>query len=138
MKLITRDTDYAIRALCFIAKSPKELITVNELAADLKIPKPFLRKILQTLNRRKVLKSYKGRAGGFILSFAPKEIFISDIIRIFQGPVKLNEHIFKKGICPHIKTCVLKKRLDAIERYVIAKLEAITVASLIRDVGKER
>ena len=132
MKLITRDTDYAIKALCYIAKQKKKVISVKELTNVLRIPGPFLRKILQRLNKGKVLKSYKGKGGGFILSRAPNRIFIIDLIRIFQGPVKLNEHIFKKGICPHIKTCILKRKLDAIEGHVIAGLKAITVASLLK------
>ncbi|MCX5702041.1 MAG: hypothetical protein NTW64_03570 [Candidatus Omnitrophica bacterium] len=44
MKLITRDTDYAIRALCYIAKNKNEIISVRELVTKLKIPRPFLRK----------------------------------------------------------------------------------------------
>ena len=133
MKLITRDTDYAIRALCYIAKKKKKIISVKELTSALKIPKPFLRKILQRLNKGKVLKSYKGKGGGFTLSRSPGKIFIIDLIRIFQGPVKLSGHIFKKGICPHIKTCILKRKLDAIEEHVIAKLKAITIASLLKE-----
>ena len=56
MKLITRDTDYAIRALCFIARFKKKIVSVSELVKVLKIPRPFLRKILQTLNKKRILK----------------------------------------------------------------------------------
>jgi len=134
MKLITRDTDYAIRALCYIAKHKKKIVSVTDLVKELKIPRPFLRKILQRLNKKKLLKSYKGTGGGFTLFGPPKNIFVTDLIKIFQGPIKLNEHIFKKRSCPHIKTCVLRKKLDRIERRVVSDLKAITVASLIRNV----
>ena len=133
MKLITRDTDYAIRALCYIAKKKKKIISVKELTTALRIPRPFLRKILQMLNNGKVLKSYKGKGGGFTLSRPPGKIFMIDLIRIFQGPVKLSEHIFKKGICPRIGTCILKKKLDVIEECVTSKLKAITIASLCKE-----
>jgi len=134
MKLITRDTDYAIRALCYIAKRKKKVVSVKELVKRLGIPRPFLRKILQRLNRKSLLKSYKGKGGGFKLSRTPGEILVIDLIRIFQGPIKLSEHIFKKSTCPHIKTCILKKKLDDIEKDVIYKLKLITIASLIRDI----
>jgi Rrf2 family protein len=134
MKLITRDTDYAIRALCYIAKHKKKIVCVTDLVKELKIPRPFLRKILQKLNKKKLLKSYKGIGGGFTLSRPPKKIFVTDLIRIFQGPVKLNEHIFKKSCCPHIKTCVLRKKLDKIETHVVSDLKSITIASLVKDV----
>ena len=115
MKLITRDTDYAIRAICFIAKRKKELISASELVRCLKIPRPFLRKILQILNKKRILKSVKGKGGGFHLLFPPNKIFLLDLIRIFQGPLKLNECIFKNNVCPNIKTCRLKKRIDNIQ-----------------------
>lgn len=131
MKLITRDTDYAIRALCYIAKQKKKIVSVKELARHLKIPHPFLRKILQRLNKKRLLKSYKGKSGGFMLLKNPQKIFMADLIRIFQGPVRLSGHVFKKSLCPHIGACILKKKLDAIEKYVISELESVTIASLI-------
>lgn len=131
MKLITRDTDYAVRALVFMAKQNKRVMSVDQLVKVLKIPRPFLRKILQTLNRKNVLHSYKGQRGGFLLAVAPTSIFLVDLIKIFQGPIKLNECIFKKRVCPNIKTCKLKKRIDNIQDYVILKLKDITLACLI-------
>ena len=131
MKLITRDTDYAVRALAFIAKQKQEIIPVSQLVKCLKIPRPFLRKILQMLNKKGLLASYKGQGGGFKLAVAPKRIFLLDLIETFQGPVKLNECIFKKRICPNIKTCKLKKKIDSIQKYVIAELKDIKLASLL-------
>ena len=134
MKLITKDTDYAIRALCFIAVRKKEIVTAKKLVEVLNIPRPFLRNILQRLNKRKILKSYRGKSGGFLLTRPTNKILVTDVIKIFQGPVKLSEHVFQKGLCPNIRTCALKKRLDIIERHVTQELQRITIASLTRDV----
>jgi len=133
MKLITRDTDYAVRALCFIANNKKGIIPVSELTRNLKTPKPFLRKILQILNKKGLLRSYKGKGGGFMLTIAPDKIFLADLIEIFQGSLKLNECIFKRRICPDIRTCKLKKRIDTIQKYVVSELKDITLASLLAD-----
>jgi len=131
MKLITRDTDYALRALCFVARSKDGVVSVSELVDSLKIPKPFLRKSLQLLNKKGVLKSYKGLGGGFKLTRKPRQLFISDLIKIFQGPFKLNECYLKKRPCPHKKECVLKKKIDSIEKYVISQLNSITLKDLL-------
>ncbi len=132
MKLITRDTDYAIRAISFMAKKKKKIVSVSELVRTLKIPRPFLRKILQILNKNQILKSIKGKAGGFMLGLSPNKIYLVDLMRIFQGSLKLNKCIFKKKICPNIKTCKLKKQLDNIQKYVISELKTITIAHLIK------
>jgi Rrf2 family protein len=132
MKLITRDTDYAIRALAYIACHKEKLVSVTELVEALHIPRPFLRKILQVLNRRKVLRSLRGVGGGFSLVRKPKEIFLTDIIGIFQGEFQLNECLFRKKLCPQVKTCFLRKKIVSIEKFVIAQLKSVTLASLLR------
>jgi len=131
VKLITRDTDYAIRALCHIAEHKKKIVSVKELTAKLKIPRPFLRKILQILNKNKVLISYKGKGGGFKLNVSSNKILLTELIKIFQGPFKLSNHVFKNKRCPNVDKCKLKKKLDAIEKYVNNKLKDITISCLL-------
>lgn len=132
MKLITRDTDYAVRALCCISGSRERLVSVRGLITKLKIPKSFLRKILQILNKKGLLKSYKGKGGGFALALSPHNIFLLDVIEVFQGQAKLNECMFKKKTCPNVNICLLKKKLDSIEKYVMKELKSITIASLLK------
>jgi len=132
VKLITRNTDYAIRALCYIAEQKQEIISADRLVKSLEIPRPFLRKILQTLTKAGLLNSSKGKDGGFSLAVSPEEITLIEVMKIFQGPIRLSEHKFKKNDCPHIKDCLLKKKIDEIEKEVIAKLKAITISSILK------
>jgi Rrf2 family protein len=132
MKLITRDTDYALRAICFMAKTKEKVLSVGDLVRALKVPRPFLRKILQVLNKKGILKSYKGLGGGFKLAMPASRIFLVDLIEIFQGPFKLNECLLRKIACPSTKTCALRKKINRIESYVIKQLRSITIASLLR------
>lgn len=114
-----------------MAQDKRKVISVCELVESLKIPRPFLRKILQVLNKKRVLKSYKGQGGGFELALAPEKIFLLNLIEVFQGSLKINECIFKKAPCPNMKRCKLKKKLDSIQRFAISELEDITLATLL-------
>ncbi len=131
MKLITRDTDYAVRAICFIA-AQKDLVSATQLVKELNFPRPFLRKLLQKLNKEGVLKSYKGLGGGFMLAKPAERIFLTDLIRIFQGDFSLNECIFKKKICPNKRNCPLRAKISGIERLVAERLSSINIGELIR------
>lgn len=133
MKLITRDTDYAVRAVCCIAANKKLSKSVLVLADELDIPRPFLRKILQTLNKKGILKSTKGKGGGFVLAKDPNKITIFNLVEIFQGPFLINEHMFKGKMCPFIKRCFLKKKIDNIEKNVEMELSGITINSLLKE-----
>lgn len=132
MKLITRNTDYSVRALCCIAEQKQEVISADQLVKSLKMPRPFLRKILQALNKEGLLNSSKGKGGGFTLALPPDKISLMDVMEIFQGPIRLNECKFKKSDCSYIGDCLLKKAIDGIEKEVVVKLKAITIASIIK------
>ena len=131
MKLITRNTDYAVRALCCIAEQKQEVISAGQLVKSLEMPRPFLRKILQALNKEGLLNSSKGKGGGFSLAVSPEKITLTDVMKIFQGPIKLNECTFKKKVCPNVKDCLLKKKIDEIEKEVILRLKSINLESLL-------
>lgn len=131
MKLITRDTDYAIRAIAYIACAKGKITPAGELTRALKIPRPFLRKILQKLNCSRLLKSYKGQGGGFILAGPAKKISLMQLINIFQGPFRLNECFLKKEACPNTAKCGLKRRIDNIERHLVKELGAINIGCLL-------
>ncbi|MBN3040745.1 MAG: Rrf2 family transcriptional regulator [Candidatus Omnitrophica bacterium] len=135
MKLITRDTDYAIRALCCMAKSDNELVSVSDLCNKLRIPRPFLRKILQILNKKKILRSIKGQNGGFKLNISSRRITLFSLIVAFQGNFKFNECTFKKSVCPEIKKCKIRKKINKIERYVVKQLKNISILSLVAERG---
>lgn len=128
---MTRDTDYAVRALCFIARSKEKIITAADLVAALKIPRPFLRKLLQKLNKEGILASYKGAGGGFLLDEPPHTITVLRLISIFQGNFELSECLFKKRSCPGQDTCVLRGKIKLIEGRVSSELKKISIASLI-------
>jgi Rrf2 family protein len=130
MKLITRNTDYALRAICYISKQ-NSIVTVRELVQKLGVPRPFIRKILQQLNKERILESYKGLGGGFKLKVLPKKIYIIEIMRIFQGQVGLNGCFLKKNICPNRSKCVLRKKIRFIEGQALKQLKKISIASLL-------
>jgi len=133
VKLITRNTDYAVRALCYIAEQKQKVISGDRFIKSLEMPRPFLRKILQTLTKAGLLNSSKGKDGGFSLAVSPEEITLFEVMKIFQGSIRLTEHQFKKSDCPHINDCLLKKKLDEIEKEVIVKLKAITISSILKN-----
>ena len=133
MKLITRNTDYGIRALIFITQHKQGVVSVSDLVEELGIPRSFLRKILQRLNKKRVLKSYKGKGGGFLLIKPAQKIFLLDLIEIFQKGFKLNGCFFKKKSCPDRNSCILGSKINSIEKDVFLKLKKITLASLVKD-----
>ena len=130
MKLITRDTDYAVRALCYMAEKEDGKASAAELVSEIRIPRPFLRKILQALNREGILRSSKGKGGGFELARQPNEISVNDVINVFQGKMSLNECTFKKKKCPNTKNCALRRKIDVIENFALEQFKKLNIQTL--------
>jgi len=133
MKLITREIDYAVRALIYLADNGNgKKVSVSELVDELGITRPFLRKIMQLLAKAGVIESYKGNKGGFELLKKPEDIYLINMIEIFQGKFSLNECLLSKDICPDKGDCVLSNRVDDIEEMVKKELESIDLRSLVK------
>jgi len=107
-------------------------VSAEELSRRLRVPYPFLRTILQTLNARGILASFKGRGGGFVLALSPEEISLTDLITVFLGPVSLAECIFRSKVCPGIRTCRLRKITLKLQETLIAELKPVTLASMLK------
>lgn len=131
MKILNRDTDYAVRALVYMAKSPKQLISVKTLVDELHIPRAFSRRLLQVLSREGILQSSKGKGGGFRFKKSPAKVKLKDLVKIFQPGFIETKCIFKKKVCPDRATCPLRHKIRGIEKKVISELAAVSIADLI-------
>ena len=82
--LITRASEYAILSLILLTKadSPQDTET---LSIKLAISKSFLAKVLQTMAKNGILKSYKGVNGGFVLAQDPKDINMLKVMSSVEG-----------------------------------------------------
>ena len=136
MKLLTKNTDYAIRALLHIARNGEGYLSSREISRDEKIPLPYLRRILNKLREEEIIITREGVGGGAQINLDPAKIRVSNLIRIFQGDITLLDCVFRKNICINIKTCPLRKRIKKIEDTVVKELEGLTIKDLIDDLNK--
>ena len=133
MKLLTKNSDYAVRALIVLAGNKTTFLSAREIAKQQDIPYQFLRRILQKLIRKKLVVSKEGGSGGFKINANPKDMSIVDIIRIFQGNVQLAECMFRRKICTNRSTCVLRKEIKRVEKIVEKEFSGITLARLLKE-----
>lgn len=136
MNIINKNTDYALRALLEISKSPSTFITSRKISEIQGIPLQYIRNILQVLVREGIIESKEGATGGVRLRISPEKIRLIDIIIIFQGEIKVSECMFRKKICQRQSICELRKRLLKVEQKLINEFEDITLKSLLNDINE--
>jgi Rrf2 family protein len=82
--LITRASEYAILSLIVLSKTTDPLDS-ETLSKELFISKSFLAKILQSLAKAKILKSFKGVNGGFVLNKEIADINMLEVMTSVEG-----------------------------------------------------
>lgn len=85
---LSRRGAYALKALLHIARAGAGAVTtVPELAEREDMPEPFLHQILLSLARGGLLRSRRGRSGGFVLNRPAEEIRLGSVVRLMDGPL---------------------------------------------------
>lgn len=88
MKLSVK-SDYAARAVIGLARHfpTGEALKVEDLAAGFGIPANYLVQILIELKAHQIVKSVRGKEGGYLLARPPAEITLGDVLRSVHGEV---------------------------------------------------
>ena len=86
--MLSRKTKYAIKALIALAEhGPEAPMRIADLAREQQIPPKFLELILLELRNQGILRSRKGKGGGYLLARDPGAIYLGQIVRMFDGPL---------------------------------------------------
>ena len=129
--LVTRETDYAVRTVLYLAKNRDRTASVTEVAHAMQIPKSFLAKLLQRLVRRHILTSSRGVNGGFQLAQKPSEITLLSIMEAVQGPAGINVCAIDSKRCKLSSTCAVHPVWVEMRKEVEKRLKRETIAKLV-------
>ena len=128
--MLSRTTEYALRAAIFLASAGDENITAQTVAAGTKVPEGYMSKVLNTLARAKIVRSQRGPLGGFSLSIAATDLTMLRVVeaveplpRVDSCPLQLGEHASE--LCP------LHSVLASLVDGVAATLATTTIAQLL-------
>ncbi len=83
--MVSQTGIYAIRAMVYIAsKQDKKPSLSRAIAEEMQIPLNFLSKILNRMVQAGLIRSIRGRNGGFTMAKPPSEIPVRDIVDLFM------------------------------------------------------
>ncbi len=106
---ITRQADYAVRAVLYLSRMGSDQRTATStVAQEQRIPPSFLAKIISQLSIAGLLHTSRGARGGVTLAREPKEITLLEVIEAIDGPIQLNECVGDNGSCTFDNDCPLR------------------------------
>jgi Rrf2 family protein len=118
--MLSKKTKYGLKALTFIARrTDNKPVSIATIAKSENISQKFLESILLTLRKGGLLGSKKGKGGGYYLLKSPKEINMSSVLRILEGPIAMvscvSLNFYEKcDDCPDENACSVFKLMKEI------------------------
>lgn len=136
--MLTMKTKYALKALGQLAMArPGVPMLIAEIAEREEIPKKFLEAILAELKQHGILRSRKGRGGGYTLAKSPDTITLASIIRVLDGPLApvpcLSRTAYQRCEgCKDEATCGIRLVLREAHAASVKVLESTTLADMVQ------
>jgi Rrf2 family transcriptional regulator, cysteine metabolism repressor len=129
-------SDYAARAVLGLARHYPDTAAqrIEVVAAEQRVPPKYLPQILLELKARGIVRSVRGKEGGYLLARPPTEITLGEVLRAVQGPVFDAPALSNSDSPPE-----LRRAWQKLQRALEAAAEAITFQQLLDDsVAKEK
>ena len=130
---ITRQADYALRAMSYLALlEPNRRAATSQIAEEQHIPPSFLAKIISQLSIAGLIHTSRGARGGVSLARDPSAISILDVVEAIDGPIFLNMCTDgDSSDCPFGENCMLHPLWCEAQSELVAKLRKATFAQVV-------
>jgi Rrf2 family transcriptional regulator, iron-sulfur cluster assembly transcription factor len=129
--IFSNPTEYAIRGLAELAgRGGSGTVLLDQLVAGTDLPRDFLAKIFQKLVRAGILRSAKGRGGGFALARPGHEITLMHIVEAMEGPQVFDRCVVGLAVCNDSMPCPQHDLYKPIRQRLRDYLVTTTVADL--------
>ncbi|MBD3223167.1 MAG: Rrf2 family transcriptional regulator [Caldithrix sp.] len=128
-----KTSEYAIRALVFLANNDDRLYSVRELHKTLNIPYKYLSRLMYKLNHSGLVTVKQGKFGGYRLGKDKASITLADIIEAVEGLENYERCILGFEQCSDDNPCALHYFWLKHRETIKNELLSLTLADLSKD-----
>jgi Rrf2 family transcriptional regulator, iron-sulfur cluster assembly transcription factor len=130
MKLSTR-ARYALRMMVEIARRPgTDLVSLGDVADHIKISKRYLDQLAIALKSSSLIRSMRGRGGGYQLARRADDISVAQIIEAAIGPINVVECVRHPEACLKSDGCECRWVYQRINDGIVNLLNGMSLAEL--------
>jgi Rrf2 family transcriptional regulator, iron-sulfur cluster assembly transcription factor len=129
--IFSSPTEYAFRGLSEMAiRGDDQRVMLDELVAGTNLPRDFMAKVFQRLVHAGLLRSSKGRGGGFSLSRPAHQITMMQIVEAIEGPQLMDRCVVGLEKCHDHMPCPQHDLYKPIRQRLKDYLHTTTLADL--------
>ncbi len=135
---VSRRTDYATRAVLALAMAGSDTpMRTGELSRRTQVPASVLEQIMPLMRNDGIVRSERGRYGGYVLNHKPQDITMERVVRLFEGqlaPISCATRVAPEP-CPMSVECSLRFMWEDIRDVILERLSTTTFADLMERAG---
>ncbi len=130
--MISTKGRYALRVMIDLAQNSKDgFVSLKDVAKRQQISMKYLEMIVSILNRGKMVKSQRGKAGGYRLIKEPSEYSVGSIIKLAEGTLAPVSCLEGGGSCERMEKCVTYPLWKQLDEVIDDYLENVTLKDLM-------
>jgi len=136
--MLSRKSKYALKALLVLTEEyGKDALLIADIAGREKIPKRFLELILLELKNHGILRSKKGKGGGYALNKPPSAISVGQVLRMLEGTLAPLPCVSKTSYerceeCKDERTCGIRILMKDVRDTTARILDSTTLADVAK------
>ncbi|PJI06691.1 MULTISPECIES: RrF2 family transcriptional regulator [Clostridium] len=132
MKLSTKGR-YGVKAMVDLAiHYGEEPVSIKSISERQRISEAYLEQLFVPLRKASLIKSIRGSQGGYVLSKAPKDIYISNIFDVLEGPIEISDCI-ENDTCDNSDYCATRLLWVKIKESIDHVTKTITLQDMVDD-----
>lgn len=132
---LTKRSEYGIIAMKYIASLDNgEACSARYIAEHFNLPQEILAKIMQQLVKKGLVRSKKGKHGGYRLTQRPDRITLGDVIMAVEESLNVVDCSTEKGLkCDQMGLCNIENPMKKIQRDLNNYFRSITLVDLEKE-----
>ena len=135
--MFSKSVEYALRAVVHLADHAPSSRTTVQISEATRVPKPYLSKVLQGLDRAGIVQSRRGIGGGVTLVKTPDALTILEVVNAVEPIGRIRE--CPLGLTAHgVRLCPLHRRMDNALATVENAFRDTTLAEILAEPSKSR
>ncbi len=132
----SQSLDLALHALWYMARNaPDEPVMVKDLAKNVRASESYLARIMLWLSKAGIVKSIRGKKGGFKFKVSPDQITVADIVVAIDSDAAEYSCPWEERECENSGECALVQLFHEAQKQMLNVLKRMTIAE-IAEIGE--
>lgn len=132
--LVSTKGRYGLRMMIDITRHQGESrVSLREIGERQGISAKYLEQLARLLCTAGLLHGARGQGGGYLLSKAPEDIKIGDILRATEGSVAPVACLARVEVeCPRVESCETREFWEGLDEVISSYVDGVTLAELAK------